>query len=231
MLSNLQNDWKKGRLHHAYCFEGLHEVIFPQICFFLENDLQFQTKGNPDFQYQRFDNFTIEEGRQLKELQILRPARGGKKIFIISTNFINREAQDSLLKIFEEPAENTHFFLIIPSSENLLPTLQSRLNIVKSKDLTSGDATEHSLSAKEFMHAKKSKRLSLIKPILEDKDKIRALRFLSDLEKYLHSSYDMKKMTKDESANFQAILQGKKFLSDRSSSIKIILENIALMLE
>ena len=58
----------------------------------------------------------------------------GKKIFIIETGFFTREAQNSLLKVFEEePTEGTHFFVFTPSAETLLPTLRSRMVILHQK--------------------------------------------------------------------------------------------------
>ena len=68
----------------------------------------------------------------MKDRQQKKSLDGGKKIFVISTNSITREAQNSLLKIFEEPTEGTHFFLILSSSRILIPTLKSRLHVIPS---------------------------------------------------------------------------------------------------
>ena len=54
---------------------------------------------------------------------------GGRKFFLIETNIVGEEAQNALLKIFEEPTEDTHFFVIMPQ-DILLPTLRSRMQMV-----------------------------------------------------------------------------------------------------
>ena len=40
------------------------------------------------------------------------------------------DAEHALLKIFEEPKKNTHFFLIVPDKNALLPTLVSRFYFI-----------------------------------------------------------------------------------------------------
>ncbi len=35
-----------------------------------------------------------------------------------------------MLKVFEEPRGDTHFFMLMPTADNLLPTLKSRLFII-----------------------------------------------------------------------------------------------------
>ena len=37
------------KLHHAYCLEGSRENILNTLFKFLEDDLKFKIKGNPDF--------------------------------------------------------------------------------------------------------------------------------------------------------------------------------------
>ena len=53
------------------------------------------------------------------------------KFFIIDTKAIVHEAQDALLKLFEEPTVGTHFFFILPNSEILKDTFRSRFQIVR----------------------------------------------------------------------------------------------------
>ena len=50
-----------------------------------------------------------------------------KKFFIIQTDFFNEAAQQALLKIFEEPASDVHFFILTSRASALLDTLASRL--------------------------------------------------------------------------------------------------------
>lgn len=56
---------------------------------------------------------------------------GGRKIFILKdVQKMKKEAGNSLLKLIEEPAENS-FFILLSNSLNILPTIKSRSILVK----------------------------------------------------------------------------------------------------
>ena len=117
--------------HHAYFIHRFKDVV-ENLKDFLKNKFQINHAKNPDFHYEKFETFGIDESRALKERHLSKSFKeGSKRIFIIETSGMTHEAQNSLLKIFEEPNVNSHFFLIMPSVEVLLPTLRSRLNIIK----------------------------------------------------------------------------------------------------
>lgn len=56
------------------------------------------------------------------------------KYIIIASNDITDIAQNSLLKLLEEPPKNIEFIIITPTKSNLLPTVRSRLPILKSSN-------------------------------------------------------------------------------------------------
>jgi len=128
ILDNLD----KNNLHHAYLIEGTEEEIVPEIFKFMEI-LGIETSANPDFYHISVDSFKIEDARNLKSVEHEKSFSTGKKIFLISANNFLLEAQNTLLKIFEEPIENTHFFIIIPNTDTLLKTLVSRFYLIKTK--------------------------------------------------------------------------------------------------
>lgn len=209
--------------HHAYVLEGEKEAVVPKLLAHLEKDEEIETKNNPDFSYQEFETFTIDDGRQLQERHG-RKAIGGKKVFVILTRFITTEAQNALLKIFEEPSENTHFFLIMPNADILLPTLKSRVVIVR--DMVSGDKKKGELQtlAKKFISQNPAQRLILIKEIVEEKDKGKAIDFVTALEEMLAEN----KKTKEIADSLNEILMAKKYLHDRAPSVKLLLEHLCL---
>ena len=55
------------------------------------------------------------------------------KYIILGSQSFGIEAQNSLLKVFEEPPKNIEFIIISPTKSNLLPTVRSRLPIFKGK--------------------------------------------------------------------------------------------------
>src|ERR1035437_8038581 len=132
MNLKLSEHFNKNNLHHAYLIEGVHEVILPEILEVIKN-LGIETVGNPDFYHISVDSFKIKDAQELKSLGRERGFSNNKKIFIVSANNFLLEAQNVLLKIFEEPIENTHFFLITPDVNVLLKTLVSRFYLIRSK--------------------------------------------------------------------------------------------------
>lgn len=59
-----------------------------------------------------------------------------KYIILGATSFTN-VAQNSLLKVLEEPPRNIEFIIISPTKSNLLPTVRSRLPIHKGETISS----------------------------------------------------------------------------------------------
>jgi len=55
------------------------------------------------------------------------------KYLVIATKNFTAISQNALLKIFEEPPRNIVFIIIVPSKSILLPTIRSRLPILKGK--------------------------------------------------------------------------------------------------
>src|SRR3989344_6550574 len=155
------------KLHHAYCLEGKREFILNELLKFLENVFKFRTKGNPDFYYGDFDTLGIDEGRAINEMQSRKAVSAPRRIFVIAANFITMETQNSLLKMFEEPAGGAVFFLIISSASILLPTLRSRMMIVNlSRGVEFGgseksEKSENIFDAKKFIKSSVAGRLAM----------------------------------------------------------------------
>ena len=55
------------------------------------------------------------------------------KYIVLAARHFNTVSQNSLLKILEEPPNNIEFIIISPTKSNLLPTVCSRLPIIKGK--------------------------------------------------------------------------------------------------
>jgi hypothetical protein len=217
---------KMKNLHHAYVIEGERERALKRLFEFLESDLDFNIKGNPDFQQDNFDTFGIDDGRVLKERQSKKAfTENGKKIFVVSLNSITHEAQNSLLKVFEEPTKDTHFFLIVPSIEIFLPTVRSRVETLFFSDIKK--LTENEFG-KKFLYSSIPERFKILESIIENKDKNIAIQFLNNLESNLYEILG-NDLDKNKSDVFNQIITCKKYLGDRSPSIKMIMEHVALV--
>src|SRR3989344_4175882 len=195
---NLARHLNKNNLHHAYLIEGARDTIIPEIFSFCKN-LNIKTSGNPDFCYITVDNFKIDEAFDLRAMSTDKSFSLGKKVFVICVNSFSLDAQNVLLKMFEEPIQNTHFFLIVPDANALLKTLVSRFYLIKPK-AEAGDELE----AKKFLAMPLKNRIDFIKELLiepEEKDeegneiialdstRSKALKFLNALEGALHRKF------------------------------------------
>ncbi len=215
-------------LHHAYLLEGEKEIVFQELLDFLDKKLNYSTKGNPDFWVGDFDSLGIDDSRAIKSFQSNKAFSEGKKILVIQTNFITHEAQNSLLKVFEEPTKDTHLFLIMPSSKNLLPTLKSRLMIFSS--LIESSAKGTILLARDFLKANLIERSELIKNFLpktkdEKVSKFEIIDFLNRLEEVLYKNKQVDNFKLENT--FFEIRKCRSYLNDRSPSVKMILEHLS----
>jgi len=219
---NLSLYIKPEGLHHAYGVSGDREKTISSILSFIEKEIGRETKGNPDFFLKEYETFGIEEGRKISELHSTKPF-GDKKFFVLIFDFITLEAQNSLLKLFEEPNPNNHFFIVVPSHEIFLPTLRSRLFLL---DL-GREALMEEKFAKSFLKANQAERGKIVKEIAEEKDKTKALDFLSALETEIFLQEN-----RSEDLNFalEEIIRARDYMGGRSPSIKMLLEHIASVL-
>lgn len=216
---------KRGTLHHACLIEGDVTVIVPQLRAFFEKEFGVKTRGNPDFHVHEYDSFGIEDGRRLQSFAIEK-AYGAFKVFITGFNMMTFEAQNALLKLFEEPVKDTHFFLITGNSDKLLGTLRSRLFILPRETAALSSSTEEHIGS--FLSATRKERLALIKDMVEDKDRARVDEFLNFLEQVLHEAWRAKEHDAHLAEALEELERGKRYALDRSSSPKLILEHIAL---
>ena len=214
---------KTGRLHHAYGLLGDKEKVKEELYTFLNKDLKFPVADNPDFWQGDFNVFKVDDSRALIKVHLNKAIKYERKVFVIFTNFMTAPAQNSLLKIFEEPQADTVFFLVMPGLSDLLPTLRSRLI------LGTGGQGDSDYKAETFLSAKIGKRLEIVakiqKDIKEEKlTKSDALNFVKSLEK------EMSKSKKKDYQAIESLERAISYLNDDAPSIKVILEHLALIL-
>lgn len=213
-----------GNLHHAYIVEGDKDSAYENICLFCEEDLKFQTKANPYFIYETYDKFLVNDARRLKELQMHKTKDGQKKIFVISFNFITTEAQNSLLKVLEEPTKGTHFFILTPSAHIFLDTIKSRAPILSAEKTFQSDA-------KKFLGMTLPERIkfssNMIQKIKDEKlSKADAISFIRGLENELHKEALKSKKDKqiESFSKIKKLNKVSDYLHDNSASVKQLLE-------
>lgn len=88
--------------------------------------ISLSSSSDPDLVVSAYESFGIDEARELKNRAYQKALGRDKQLFILFLDEITREAQNALLKLFEDPPQ-ARFVLSVPRRELLLPTLYSRL--------------------------------------------------------------------------------------------------------
>ena len=108
---------------------------------------------------------------------------------------MNLEVSNKLLKLFEEPPKGTVFLLITENTNQLLPTIISRLQTIKIADFTAEDIVNH--FGQQVVSLEKAKQLKnltnadfgKITQILEDKEE--ELDLFTDFSVWMRLTYKM----------------------------------------
>ena len=180
--------------------------------------------GDPDVLVRTYNHFTMEDARSLRERASLHAVGEEGRVFIIAAPTIPTDAQNALLKTFEDPPSDAKFFLIVPSPETLLPTLRSRM-----QPLELGHAASDSpVDAKLFLKAMPEKRIEMLKPLLEKDDDDKrdlsgTISFLSELEHLLSVN------PAEHVTGLSAVYRARKYITDRGALAKTLLEQVALL--
>lgn len=153
---------------HAYIIEGPHgcgkhtlalalsaalnckrssENVLP--CGICENCRRIKNKGFLDVKYIRKKDgkstIGVDEIRSMREDVYLSATESSYKIYIVeNAEIMTPQAQNALLKVFEEPPKGVVIFLLCDSVQPILSTIKSRAQFVRMQRLTN-EAIEKAL--------------------------------------------------------------------------------------
>ena len=179
-------------LHHANLLVGTPE----EAEFYLRSlcgDLGIEFPNNPDFFILKAETFGIDEARELrvwstrKAVTLARTGQASSKIFLIMPARLTLEAQNALLKTFEEPFSNTYFFLSVREESLITPTLCSRMQTVR----VSENSIFTSAVAERFLSLSLKDRLIFAKEFADEEKNL--MVFLDDLLLLLRKRSEMRK--------------------------------------
>ena len=94
------------------------------------------------------DDFKIEHAKAVVAESYISESQ--TKYIVIGSNSFTNVSQNSLLKVLEEPPTNIKFIIISPTKSNLLPTVRSRLPILKGKTTHTVQEVELNLSRIDY---------------------------------------------------------------------------------
>lgn len=216
---------------HAFFHAGDREAGIAAARAYARAELGLSGDNNPDIVVFRYGLFSVDDARKVIRLADQRAVTGDAKLIVIAAERLFHEAQNALLKLFEEPPPGTTLALVIPSAGVLLPTLRSRLLPLE------GEWKDVSDEARAFLHASAAEREKMIAKLLDraksDKDEEKqaargeALRLAEGLAAASYAAWQEK--GSDDIRLFMGDLD--RFipiLHERSAPLKLIFEHILL---
>ena len=215
-------------MHHTYLYFGSTDLL-PALAAHARKIFNFPDLHSPDVRILSYEKFVIEESRALRESAQMRSV-SGRSLFIIAAASMTSEAQQALLKLFEEPQESTIFVLLVPHGM-IIPTLRSRMTTYIYQGLTLIDISRLNL-AKTFLAMTHTARSAEIAKMLKNEENARerVRDFINALEQALHTALTKSKGKKEFREGLEDIANVRSYLSDRSPSLKMLLEHLALAL-
>lgn len=226
---------------HAYYITGDTESGITQAIGFAGKELGINGPANPDLVVLRYQHFSVDDARRLMDVAVAAPL-GDHKAIIVSAERFFHEAQNALLKLFEEPPANVTLILVIPSEGTLLATLRSRLCELPDAG-TPGNELRLSALGQEFLAGSDEERQKLVEKLVDrsksDKDeekqraRIDAMRLAEDL---VRTAYAGKAGSrgKADAREYRLLLQDLDrflpLLHTRSAPIKLIFEHLLLVI-
>ena len=170
--------------HHAY-------VIFGNI------PAQLRTSEREGMYVIRSEKtLSVDEVRLLGDYAA-QSANGTRRVLIAAPG-ISFQAQNALLKLFEETRQGVHFYLHLPAGTRLLETLFSRCYVIEETVSDTDAPSEH---FNQFITAAPKKRLAMIDEIWDQGESVRhatLLQLVRDFELHAHQRVHGASEMKDE---------------------------------
>lgn len=209
--------------HHSIFFEGNFKKDLNEVINFFARDLEFGVQANPDILIFTNEKLSIEKAREIRQYAQALPLKEKFLHIVVGFDSATLEAQNALLKALEEPGVSAKFYILAPSFNSVIATLQSRL--IK-EDLKKSGEILFKTEIEKFIKSGKGERVKIIEKIADEikEEKISksdAHIFLKILKDEALKNY------KENSKLLFNIEVAEKYL-ESSSSLKQILSLVAL---
>ncbi len=199
--------------HHAYIIFGDKEKNFENVLGTLGG------RVHPDTEVFVFDKLQIDDARSIKEKSFQMPVAREHRFFIVSFNEINMQAQNALLKVFEDGPAYTKFILLTEGRAGLLDTFMSRFEVKEGEKVE--EKRSFALSAKTGSEIIASAQ-KLAEEISKNKKTKKDMQdFLLELASCLRQ--------KNQTEKYGAVLHLLSYAKDPSASSKMLLETAAII--
>ena len=122
-------------------------------------------------------SFHVDTVRQIRSDAYIKPNEAPLRVFLLEgAEAMSEQAQNALLKVFEEPPERVMFILTVTSAVKLLPTVRSRAQIFTLEGEEQPSDTDLALTAAISQAIPASGEVMLLEltaPLIKDKERFR----------------------------------------------------------
>lgn len=162
------------------------------------------------------ERFTIDSARALQQAVASRSVSEEPRVFVIVASVFTIEAQNALLKLFEEVPNDVQLYIVVPHESVFIPTLLSRFVTKTAYENNEKDLIE------DFLKSSLKDRLATIQEKAKNKDWSWMEGLVVQAAQYpeIQKSVDAKKSL--------ALVES--YLRIRGASRKMLLEELALTL-
>ncbi len=205
--------------HHAqlYVAASLHAAAIPS---------ELRVAG-VDVDHLIEDTLSIAGVRRVIEKAHQAPLQSTERHIVIHATRCTHEAQNALLKVLEDPPATTRFSVVVPSLAVLLPTVRSRVQVVRSDEAAPSGVLDETLQ-QEFLAQSYAERLVTIQDLAKQKDTGTLRTILIDAAQWARTAYGRDSaVTSDVVA---AVNQAVRYVGGSGASAKMLCEQVALML-
>lgn len=171
--------------------------------------------GENDVQDTTYEKLGVAEAQSLVTSAHIRPDSTSRQTIVVRAQFITLEAQNALLKVFEEPPASTVFLLIVPADFIVLPTLLSRCERLHHEQIVAENTDFQTFLAGSF-----AERLALIDQAQKKKDTAWQRSIKQGLIAY----------SQTHTQQLKELEYTARLLLTRGASNKFLLEHVALAL-
>lgn len=181
-----------------------------------------------DFTTIEVDTLGIDDVRNFQKKAYLKPLKSLKKIVFLTANDLTLESQNALLKILEEPPDNTIIILHVPDKNLLLPTILSRCNVFELKSgeqLSKQDISEYLNILVSLKDKGVGGRLKIAQDL--SKDKTEALIYIENL---ILSGRNSLKDDPSLAAYLKSLQKSHTIIKTTNVNLRLALENLFLNL-
>lgn len=210
------------QLHHATIITGNRAANLQDVTDFLASN-GIVSAANPDLSIFEGDQMLMADAEQLVRT-VSTKGVSGRRFCVISTDRIAADVQNTLLKTLEEPYPGTFFFILLPNTDRVLPTVLSRCQVIAGDDSVGASR----LDAEEFLRQSLADRFAYVESWTKNKkdednvSKTEVLDFIGAIEKLL-----WEKGNRDEQL-FADLRQMRDYANIRGASHRVILDFIGM---